>query len=322
MESQWGFPMSKINEVAIIGGGSIGVSFAIIFAGGAQAVRIFEPDTERRAAVETELLAKATAMEPVSGVDAQDVLEKISLSQSLEEAVSGAGLVQECVPEKVELKRAIFQQLSDLVPSDTIIASSSSAIPASESANGLKVEQQTIVAHPGNPPHLLPVIEIVPSPSTDTEIVRAASNFYRSVGMKPVQLKKEIEGFLFNRLQGAMLREAYALVRDGIADVDDIDTVVREGLGKRWFFMGPFEVADLNTRGGIRSHAEKLGPTYERQGAERGQHDPWTPDLVQKVEQQRREILPIDQWEQRVQWRDEQLLKNLAVKNHNGGEQA
>ena len=314
--------MSNVKQVGIIGGGSIGVSFAIIFSRDAESVRIYEPNVQRREVIDSELIDKATALEPISGISAQDLVEKISITASLKDAVSEAGLIQECVPEKVGLKREIFQEISGFISPDAVVASSSSAIPASESAEGLKIEQQVLVAHPGNPPHLLPVIEIVPSPKTRPEIVQAAVDFYRSVGMKPVRLKKEIEGFLFNRLQGAMLREAYALVRDEIADVDDIDTVVREGLGKRWAFMGPFEVADLNTRGGIKSHAEKLGPTYQRQGAERGQYDPWTPDLVEKVEQQRRVLLPLDEWEQRVQWRDEQLLKNLKAEAQHGGGQS
>ena len=120
---------------------------------------------------------------------------------------------------------------------------------------------------------------------------------------------REVEGFIFNRLQGAVLREAYALVRDGVASVADIDTVMRDGLGRRWSFMGPFETVDLNTRGGIASHAEKMGPAYERMGTERGQHDPWTPDLVAEVVRQRRELLPLASWEERVAWRDRQLVK-------------
>jgi 3-hydroxyacyl-CoA dehydrogenase len=124
-------------------------------------------------------------------------------------------------------------------------------------------------------------------------------------------VRKELEGFIFNRLQGAVLREAYCLVRDGIASVDDIDEVMRSGLGRRWTFIGPFETSDLNTRGGLESHAEKMGPAYERMGAERGQHDPWTPDLVADVVGQRRHILPLDDWDARVRWRDEQLMKFL-----------
>ena len=126
--------------------------------------------------------------------------------------------------------------------------------------------------------------------------------------MSPVVIRHEVEGFVFNRLQGALLREAYCLVRDGVAGVDDVDRVVRDGLGRRWAVIGPFETADLNTRGGIEAHAEKLGPAYARMGAERGQHDTWTPELVARVAEELHARLPPSQWEARVAWRDEALI--------------
>jgi 3-hydroxyacyl-CoA dehydrogenase len=196
------------------------------------------------------------------------------------------------------------------------LASSSSAIVPSCLAEGLDsdVAARILVGHPGNPPYLLPVVEVVPSPLTADAIVRQAVEVYRTTGLRPVLVRREVDGFLFNRLQGALLREAYCLVRDGIATVDDIDEVVRNGLGRRWSFIGPFETADLNTRGGIESHAAKMGPAYERMGAERGQHDPWTPELVADVTAQRRALLDLDDWDERVRWRDRQLirLRNMA----------
>jgi L-gulonate 3-dehydrogenase len=127
--------------------------------------------------------------------------------------------------------------------------------------------------------------------------------------MAPVLVRDEVEGFLFNRLQGAVLREANCLVRDGVASVEDVDRVMRDGLGRRWALIGPFETVDLNTRGGIASHAEKMGPAYARMGAERGQDDPWTPELVAEVAAQRRAHLPLDAWDERVAWRDEALMR-------------
>ena len=121
-----------------------------------------------------------------------------------------------------------------------------------------------------------------------------------------------VAGFVFNRLQGAVLREAYCLVRDGIADVEDIDTIVRDGLGLRWSVVGPFETADLNRRGGIAAHARIMGAAYESMGVERGQHDPWTAELVAKVEAERRALLPLDDWDDRVRWRDREIMKLLA----------
>jgi 3-hydroxyacyl-CoA dehydrogenase len=150
----------------------------------------------------------------------------------------------------------------------------------------------------------LPVVELVPARFTDPDVVARVHDLLAEAGMSPVLVAREVEGFVFNRLQGALLREAYCLVRDGVVSPGDVDRVVRDGLGRRWSVIGPFETAHLNTRGGIESHAEKMGPAYARMGAERGQHDPWTPDLVRRVA----DGLPLDRWEQRVAWRDEALI--------------
>jgi 3-hydroxyacyl-CoA dehydrogenase len=137
--------------------------------------------------------------------------------------------------------------------------------------------------------------------------------------MSPVLVNREIEGFLLNRLQGAVLREAYCLVRDGIASVEDIDLVMRDGLGMRWCWIGPFETVDLNTRGGIASHAIKMGPAYAKMGAERGQNDPWTEDLVATVAGRRRSALPLDKWPERVAWRDRALMALLRLRRSFAG---
>ncbi|MFC7555081.1 3-hydroxyacyl-CoA dehydrogenase family protein [Pseudoroseomonas wenyumeiae] len=172
-----------------------------------------------------------------------------------------------------------------------------------------------LVAHPGNPPYLIPVIEIVPAPFTEEGAAARAEALFTQAGLSPVRLRREVEGFIFNRLQGALLREAYCLVRDGIASVDDVDRVVRDGLGRRWAHIGPFETADLNTRGGIAAHAEKMGPSYARMGAERGMREPWTPDLMAQVERERRAVMPAEEWEARVAWRDRMLMAALKARN-------
>jgi 3-hydroxyacyl-CoA dehydrogenase len=172
--------------------------------------------------------------------------------------------------------------------------------------------------HPGNPPYLIKVAEVVPAPFTESGVVARTEALLVESGLTPVRVRREVEGFVFNRLQGALLREAYCLVRDGVATVDDIDCIIRDGLGPRWSVIGPFETADLNTRGGIAAHAEKMGPAYARMGAERGQHDPWTPDLVANVESQRRKHLPLDKWDERVAWRDREMMRVLACRRSNG----
>lgn len=306
-----------LGPIAVIGGGSIGVAFAVVFAKAGHRITITDPDPGRRAAVPGELETKLLSLVEAGLVtgDVGRIAARVTVSASLAETVDGAVLVQECAPERLDIKRAVFGKLGSLTEEGTILASSSSAIPASRTAEGFHFADRILVAHPGNPPFLLPVIELVPSESTRPEIVEGARRLYAAAGMSPVVLAKEVEGFIFNRLQGAVLRESYALVRDGVATVEDIDTVMRDGLGRRWAFMGPFETVDLNTRGGIAAHAEKMGPAYERMGAERGQHDPWTPELVAEVERQRRTVLPLDAWEERVAWRDRQLASSSRTPN-------
>ncbi len=307
--------------VAVAGAGSIGVAFAVLFAAAGHPVRVWDafPEVFDRARADLrsrlELLAGFGLLAEPPAV----VAGRVSFEAELADAVRDAALVQECAPERVELKRDLFAAVAAVAPRDAVLASSSSAITPSTILAALSADaapaahsdlaRRLIVAHPGNPPYLLSVIELVASAATDPAVLERASALYRGAGLRPVHVRKEVEGFVFNRLQGAVLREAYALVRDGVATVEDIDEVVRSGLGRRWSFIGPFETVDLNTRGGIESHAQKMGPAYERMGAERGQHDPWTPELVAEVVAQRRAALPLDEWDARVRWRDEQLMR-------------
>lgn len=302
--------------VAVIGGGSIGVAFALVFSRAGLPVRVQDPDEARLASVPAEVSARLQdlASHGLLEEPAGAVLARITTTQDVAEAVSGAQHVQECAPERLELKKALFEQLDRLAPPEAVLASSSSFLPASSFAAELQGRQRCMVAHPGNPPYLIPVIEIVPAPFTGEAAALKAEALFTRAGLSPVRVKREVEGFIFNRLQGALLREAYCLVRDGVASVDDIDRVVRDGLGRRWAHIGPFETADLNTRGGIVSHAEKMGPSYARMGAERGMNDPWTPELVARVEQERRAVLPLDAWERRVAWRDRVLMADLKTR--------
>ena len=300
----------KDGAVAIIGGGSIGVAFAVVFGSAGRQVRLFEPDAARRAAVPGLLRARLEDLRTFGLLDeAPDAIaRRVALAADLDEAVDGAVYVQECAPEVLALKQELFAALDRVAPPAAVLASASSFIPASAFAGDLAGRHRILVAHPGNPPFLIRVVEIVPAPFTDAASVEAATALLQSCGMEPVLVRKEVEGFVFNRLQGALLREAYCLVRDGVVSVEDVDRIVRDGLGLRWSVVGPFETADLNTQGGIAAHAAKMGPSYARMGAERGENDPWTPELVAKVTAERRAALPLDRWAERVAWRDRRLM--------------
>ena len=309
-------PSATPRRVAVVGAGSIGVGWAIVFAVGGQEVRLQDTDPLRLSAAEAEIGARLADLESHELLrEAPAVaLGRIGFHRELGAALSDASHVQECVPEELELKRALFSMMDVLAPPAAVLASSSSFLPASAFAGTLPGRARCLVIHPGNPPYLLRVAELVPAPFTEPDAVERAAGLLAACGMEPVRLKREVEGFVFNRLQGALLREAYCLLRDGVAEVEDIDRLVRDGLGLRWSIIGPFETADLNTRGGIAAHAARMGPSYRRMGAERGQDDPWTEELVARATAARRRALPIESWEARVAWRDRALMALLRCR--------
>ncbi len=301
--------------VAIAGSGSIGVAWAMVFALAGHGVSLHDRDPSREAAAFADIRQRLNGLGEIAGLaeDPEAVTSRIRFHHSLSEAVASSSVIMECIVEELDAKRELLTGLETLVQPDAIIASSSSFIPASQWSKASALANRCLVLHPGNPPYLIRVVEVVPSPLTDDAVVDRAETLMRSVGMAPVRVRKEVEGFVFNRLQGALLREAYALVRDGVITAGEIDQLVRDGLGLRWSVIGPFETADLNTRGGIAVHAQRMLPAYRRMGAERGETLPaWTPETIAAVVKERRRALPLDRWNERVAWRDRELMALLA----------
>ena len=295
-----------MTRIAIVGAGSIGVAWAIVFARAGHSVVMHDVSSDRLSDAVAEVEQRAAMLRSFGLLEGS---LSVSVADSLAEAVVDADHVQECVVEDLAVKRSLFASLDGLVGGSCVLASSTSMIPASQFAAALSGRSRCLVVHPGNPPYLLPVAELVPAPFTDQLVVERTRSLLSSAGMTPVLVRKEIEGFVFNRLQGALLREAYALVRDGVASPDDIDVVVSHGLGPRWSILGPFATAELNTRGGIQRHAQVMGPAYARMGAERGDHGQWTAELVEEVAAALAERLPRDQWAEHVEARDLALMK-------------
>lgn len=313
-----------MSKIAIIGAGSIGVSWAIVFARAGHAVAMQDPDGGRLDAAVTEVEQRLTTLADAGLIvePPATVAARVTMHETLADALAGAVHIQERAPERLELKAQLLGEIDRLAQPEAVIASSSSAITIGESARELPGRARCLVVHPANPPHLLPVVELVPAPFTDPDVVERTADLLRGAGMSPVHVRREVEGFVYNRLQGAVLREAYCLVRDGVISVDELDRVMREGLGRRWAVIGPFETVDLNTRGGIAEHAKKLGPAYARMGGERGQDDPWTEALVAEVTAQRRALLPLSEWDARVAWRDTELIRQEQGRRAGGQAQA
>jgi len=309
------------DTIAVIGAGSIGIAWTVVFACAGLRVRLFETDPETRAAAMAETSIKLDDLATSDMIDEPiaAVLERVTVWDSLEQALAGAGFVQECVVEDVDVKRDLFAELDRLTDRSVVLASSTSTIMASLFAEDLPGRERCLVVHPANPPYFLRVAEIVPAAFTSPAAISATRELLLRVDIAPIELAREIEGFAFNRLQGALLREAYCLVRDGIISPADIDTLVREGLGRRWSLIGPFTTSELNTRGGLRRHGELLGPVYARLGVERAAENPWTAETIDHVAREIEQQLPHESWEENVRERDRAMIRmsSLLKRFHN-----
>lgn len=304
-------------RVAVVGAGAIGTAFAAVLADAGIGVVVAEPDAARRARVPDALARGHAAMETAALArgPAATAIDRVAAVGSAGEAAAGVDLVVEAGPERLEAKRAIFAELLAAAPATAPIATASSAITASAILERPADRARAMVAHPLNPPTVLRVLEIVPAPETDPAAVRRAADLFAAAGFAPTVLAREVPGFVLNRLQGAILREAYRLVAEGVVDVEGLDRLVRDGLGPRWALSGPFETAELNTPGGIAGHAARMGPAYRAMGEARGERDcAWPDALVAEVERQRRAVLPADAIPLRVAWREGALARLAAAR--------
>ncbi|MBW4708406.1 NAD-binding protein [Roseobacter sp. YSTF-M11] len=301
------------NRVVILGAGFIGVSFAAVLADNGWQVTLVEPDLPRRDAAADGLRKQQ------DGIALAD-LDKgrggaIDIVRSDEGALEQATLVIECGPESLDIKQEIFARLLTETPPTTLLVTASSAIPMSQIVPDPDQQSRCMVAHPVNPPAVLRLIELSPAPGTSPEAIQRAATHFADAGFEPVVLAREIEGFVLNRLQGAVLREAYRLVDDGIAEPDDIDRVMRLGLGPRWALSGPFETAELNTPGGIAAHAARLGPAYERMGEQRGETVNWSEPLVARVAAARDAARAGQSIPERAAWRSRAVARLVGLRD-------
>jgi 3-hydroxyacyl-CoA dehydrogenase len=310
-------------KVALVGCGLVGTSWSIVFARAGYDVALFDPvegAASRSRRTVAEALPDLEARGLLNGRTSRQVLDRVQPADRLEDALNGAEHVQESAPERIEIKRQLYVDLDRLTAPSAVIASSTSALPASAFTENLANRARCLVAHPINPPHLVPLVELVPAPWTRPDAVGRTEALMKSVKQSPIHLSREIDGFVVNRLQSAILAEAFKLVADDICGVGDIDAAVAEGLGMRWFFMGPMETIDLNAPGGVADYCDKLGPMYQALAKEQAAVRPWTKDLVGKIESQRRRFLPESQLAERRAWRDRCLAALAAAKRQVGEE--
>jgi 3-hydroxyacyl-CoA dehydrogenase len=314
--------MSEPN-IAIVGSGLIGRAWAITFARAGCRVRIFDSGpgaAESALGLIGDLLGDLEGQGQLDGASARDVAARIACADTLEQALDGAAHVQENVPEDLETKRAVFRALDQAAAEGSVLASSTSALLPSRFTEGLPGRARCLVAHPINPPYLVPAVEVVPAPWTDPAVVRRTADLMRAVGQSPIVMKKEIDGFVMNRMQGALLQEAFRLVADGHATAEEVDIGIRDGLGLRWSFMGPFETIDLNAPGGVRDYAERYERLYANLWPSQQRRVDWGGALIDRVEAERAVALPRDELARRQRWRDRRLMALMRHKRTIAGD--
>ena len=301
-------------SAAMIGAGLIGRAWAMVFARAGWTVRLYDSHPAQLANAGDYIAASLAEQETAGLCDAAAAAEaRIEYVSSLDQAVAGAVWVHEQLPEQLALKRDVFAQLDRIARGDAILASSTSAIPASKFTEKLTGRARCLVAHPVNPPHLIPVVELCGAPWTAQATIERAHAIMTDVGQVPIVVRRELDGFILNRLQGALLTEAMRLVEEGYVSPEDLDKTIKDGLGLRWSFMGPFETIELNAPGGVADYCARYSDFYRRLAADPAHPDVWEGERAARVVGALGVPLSAAERDERTRRRDRRLL---ALRQH------
>ena len=301
--------------LAVIGAGLIGRAWSMVFARAGWRVRVHDADASQLLAAQSFIAASLDEQAEFGLVaDPGAARARIAYVAAIEDAVAGADWVQENLPETLEAKLAAFATLDRLVAADTVLASSTSAIPASRFTETLAGRARCLVAHPVNPPHLVPVVELCGAPWTSPAVIERAQRVYADVGQVPIIVRRELDGFILNRLQGALLAEAMRLVGEGYVSPQDLDKTVCEGLGLRWSFMGPLATIELNAPGGVADYCMRYSGFYRRLAASPPAPEVWDAANAAKVAAALGPPASAPEIAVRMRWRDRRLMALAAHK--------
>ncbi len=306
-----------MGKIAVIGCGLIGQGWTAVFAQAGYEVAMYDTSAEAAdrglQAMETRV-ADLIEYELIGASQGADILQRIQTAPSLEDALDKAIYVQENGPERIEIKREITETLDAIAAPDVPIASSTSGIAASRYCEGIAGRDRCLVVHPINPPHLIPAVEIVPTPWTSDDIVSTVNDLMLKCRRETISLSEEIDGFVVNRLQGALLEEAFKLIGRGIVSAEDLDKAICDGLGLRWSFMGPMQTIHLNAPGGIAQYVERYGDMYR--GFELGTQDAvdWASVVEEKVRANFEQTIPVADIPKAQAVRDRTLMALLRHK--------
>jgi len=304
-----------MTKVAVIGAGLIGRAWSIVFARAGFDVALWDPFPQQTQAALGFIAERLPELQEAGLLNEapNKVIARIRPMTQLADALRNAEHVQENGPERVDAKQALFAELDRIASPDTVLASSTSGIPASAFTEGLAGRARCLVAHPVNPPYLIPLVELCHAPWTDATTVARTRDLMTRAGQVPATVNKEMDGFALNRLQGALLAEAFRLIADDVISPADVDALVKHGLWLRWSFMGPLETIDLNAPGGLADYCERYGPLYatlQKQMKPRR----WDKALIDRLQASRRAELPANMQPVRQEWRDRRLMALLAHK--------
>ena len=307
-----------MRNIGICGAGLIGASWAVGFANHGYNVLVYDANPEIVTNFFKVVDQLADDLEIFKKVDLKKLKSSIKICNNIEEVCKESVLIQESIVEDLEEKQKIFSDFEKYASVDTILASSSSYLLPSKISEKLKNKQRCIVAHPALPPHVVPFVEICPSSETSLEVIEKAKDIYKTAHYVPIVLKKEIEGFVLNRLQGALLNEAVRLHEEGYASIDDIDISLKHALGIRWAFLGPFEIMDLNAPGGIGDSFTRYRKGIKKLAQQQNSVPEYTDEYIKKLESEQRERLKLTDREERTKKRNKLIALVRKLKLEQG----
>ncbi|NYT70215.1 3-hydroxyacyl-CoA dehydrogenase NAD-binding domain-containing protein [Pusillimonas noertemannii] len=307
----------EVKRVAVVGTGVIGASWTAYFLAQGLDVEATDPSPGAEQRLRETVARLWSSMERI-GLRPGASQDRLRFHADLLDALKDVDFVQENGPENLEFKIDLFGRMDAALPADVVLASSSSGLLISKVQSACRHPQRVVLGHPFNPPHLIPLVEVIGGEHTSPEMLKAAMDFYTAIGKSSVNPRKEVKGHIANRLQAALWREAFHLVDQGVATVRDIDVAISQGPGLRWALLGPFMNLHLSGgQGGIEHLLDHLGGPIEDWWKDLG--DPsMTPELKRKVAEQMREVLATADEARFVPERDRLLLDVIAAKKESG----
>ena len=305
-----------MNKIGICGAGLIGASWAIGFANAGYIPYVYDSSpnsVDNFNKYFDDLLKDLKIIDP--NINEDKIRNNIKLNCTIEQICENAVLIQESIVEDLKVKQDVYKELDRLTSKETILASSSSYLVISEISKFVEHKNRCINAHPALPPHVVPFVEVVGSKDTSEEIIKKALTIYKKANYAAILVKKETEGFVLNRLQGALLNEAVRLHEGGFASMEDIDIALKHALGIRWAFMGPFEIMDLNAPEGIKDSFSRYRTGIQNLAKQQNTVPSHSDEYLDKLDKEQRQRLAYQDRPDRIKKRNQMiaLIRKLKL---------